>query len=78
MFRIDAFKMFLKSESNRNILALMTGTGLAQLIPIIVSPFLSRIYSPEQFGLFALFLATVSSLSVMATGRYELAIILPR
>lgn len=78
MLQLDSVKIFLRSESNRNVLALMTGTGLAQLIPIIISPVLSRIYSPEQFGVFALFVATVSSLSVIATGRYELAIMLPR
>lgn len=78
MLQLDSLKIFLRNESNRNVLALMTGTGLAQLIPIIISPLLSRIYSPEQFGVFALFVAIVSSLAVIATGRYELAIMLPR
>lgn len=65
-------------EFNRNVLTLLTGTGIAQLIPFLLTPALSRLYTPEQFGLFALFLAVASSVSTAATGRYELAIMIPR
>jgi len=30
-------------------------TAAAQLIQLAATPFLARVYSPEQFGLFALF-----------------------
>ncbi|MCD5380539.1 oligosaccharide flippase family protein [Candidatus Gracilibacteria bacterium] len=66
-----------KSEFNRNILTLMTGTIIAQAIPIAISPLLTRIYSPDDFGIFALYMSIISILAVIATGRYELAIILP-
>ncbi len=62
----------------RNVLTLMTGTTVAQLIPLMVSPILTRIYSPEEFGLFALCLSITSVLSIFITGRYELAIMLPK
>jgi len=67
-------------ESNyaRNVLTLMTGTTLAQAIPIAVSPILTRLYSPEEFGRFALYMAVAMITSVLVTGRYELAILLPR
>ena len=52
-----------KSEFSRNVLTLMTGTTIAQAIPIAISPILTRIYSPEDFGLLALFLAVFSILS---------------
>jgi O-antigen/teichoic acid export membrane protein len=55
----------------------MTGTTIAQAIPIAISPILTRIYTPEDFGVFALYISVASILSVVATGRYELAIILP-
>ncbi len=67
-----------KSEFSRNVLTLMTGTTMAQAIPIAISPILTRIYTPEDFGVFALFISLVSILSVVASGRYELAIMLPR
>jgi len=66
-----------KSEFSRNVLTLMTGTTIAQAIPIAISPILTRIYTPEDFGVFALYMSMASIVSVMATGRYELAIMLP-
>ena len=66
-----------KSEFSRNVLTLMTGTTIAQAIPIAISPILTRIYTPEDFGLFAFYMAIASIISVIATGRYELAIMLP-
>lgn len=62
----------------RNVLTLMTGTTLAQAIPIAISPILTRLYSPEEFGRFALYMAVAMIASVLVTGRYELAILLPR
>jgi O-antigen/teichoic acid export membrane protein len=56
----------------------MTGTSIAQAIPIAISPILTRIYTPEDFGVFALYMSIASILSVVATGRYELAIMLPK
>jgi O-antigen/teichoic acid export membrane protein len=56
----------------------MTGTTIAQAIPIAISPILTRIYTPEDFGLFALYMSIASIVAVIATGRYELAIMLPK
>lgn len=67
-----------KSEFNQNILTLMTGTTIAQAIPIAISPILTRIYTPEDFGVFALFLAITTIFGSIANGRYELAIMLPK
>ena len=71
-------KLKPKSEFSRNVLTLMTGTTIAQAIPIAISPILTRIYSPEDFGLFALFIAIASIFGSIANGRYELAIMLPK
>ncbi len=62
---------------SKNVLMVMTGTVFGQLIPVIASPFLARLYGGEQFGVLALYI-TISSLFVMvACGRYEVAIVLP-
>ncbi|MCK5538427.1 MAG: oligosaccharide flippase family protein [Bacteroidales bacterium] len=71
-------KLKPKSEFSRNVLTLMTGTTIAQAIPISISPILTRIYTPEDFGMFALYMSVASIISVVATGRYELAIMLPK
>jgi len=70
-------KIKLKSEFSRNVLTLITGTTIAQAIPIAVSPILTRLYSPEDFGILAIFLALLTISSSIATARYELAIMLP-
>ncbi len=61
----------------RNAATLMTGTAVAQGISIVLAPVLTRLYSPEEFGLFALYFTIASPLSVIATARYESAIMLP-
>ena len=72
-------KLFkVKSEYSKNILTLISGTGLAQLIPIAASPILTRLYSPEDFGMMALYLSILSILVAIGTGRYEMAIMLPK
>ena len=71
-------KLKPKSEFSRNVLTLMTGTTIAQAIPIAISPILTRIYTPEDFGIFALFIAVTSIFGSIASGRYELAIMLPK
>jgi len=70
-------KLKPKSEFSRNVLTLMTGTTIAQAIPIAISPILTRIYTPEDFGMFALYMSMASLVSVIATGSYEHAIMLP-
>jgi O-antigen/teichoic acid export membrane protein len=61
----------------KNVLALMTGAGVAQAIPILISPFLTRLYTPQDFGVLAFYLSLSAVLSVFATGRYDLALIEP-
>lgn len=56
----------------------MTGTTISQMIPFLIMPILSRLFSPEEFGLYAFYFSLVTFLVVISTGRYELAIPLPK
>ena len=67
-----------KSDFSRNVLTLMTGTTVAQAIPIAISPILTRVYTPEDFGVVALFMAIVVIFGTIINARYELAIVLPK
>ena len=71
-------KLKPKSEFSKNVLTLMTGTTIAQAIPIAISPILTRIYTPEDFGVLALFVAITTIFGTIANARYELAIMLPK
>jgi len=70
-------KIVPKSNFAKNVLTLMTGTTIAQAIPIAITPILTRMYSPEDFGVLALFVAITAIMGSVANGRYELAIMLP-
>jgi len=61
-----------------NVLKLITGSTLGYLSLLLALPLLSRIYTPEAFGLFGMFWAVSVSFSAVSTGGYEYAIILPR
>ena len=55
--------------------SLFSGTTISQLIPFLVTPILTRLYLPSEFGEYAIYIAIVSILYVFATGRYELALL---
>jgi O-antigen/teichoic acid export membrane protein len=50
---------------------------MAQMIPILLQPVLRRIYSPEDFGAFAVYFSLIGIFTVIANFRYDLAIGLP-
>jgi O-antigen/teichoic acid export membrane protein len=66
---------FRASPALRQVTVLVTGTVVAQIVPLLASPVLARVFAPEAFGQLATYLAFVSIMSVVATGRYELAIV---
>lgn len=57
----------------KNIAIILTGGILAQLIGLISLPVLSRLYTPEQFGLYASFIALIGILLILATLRLDFA-----
>jgi len=67
-----------RSEFLRNMATLMTGTAISQVVLVLVAPLLSRLYDPAAFGVFGLYLSTLSVLQPLAHLRYGEAIVLPR
>jgi len=72
------YQLILRSELLRNTSILISGTALAQLIPILLQPVLRRYFLPEAFGAYSVYLSLVGILIVISSLRYELAIILPK
>ena len=70
---------FFKISGNffQNISIVMSGTVIANVIPLVISPILTRLYSPSDFGLLSIFVAIASILSVISAMRYDLAIVQP-
>lgn len=53
------------------------GTGVAQALTILTAPVFTRLYSPEDFGLAAVFAGLLGLILVVSTLKYELAVPLP-
>ena len=69
-----------KTEHTRffkNVSILASGSVVSQAILLAVSPILTRLYTPEQFGNFQLFMSLSLLTGVLVTGKLELAIVLP-
>lgn len=72
-------RAFIKSDLLRNTSVLISGTLVAQIIPVLLQPVLRRFYvDPEMFGAYSVYLSIVGILLVISSFKYELAIILPK
>ncbi|MED4016048.1 lipopolysaccharide biosynthesis protein [Sutcliffiella cohnii] len=53
---------------------LFSGTVITQIITLLLAPILTRLYTPAQFGINALFIAILAIFGVVATLRLQFAI----
>lgn len=62
----------------RRLAALVSGAALGNLIVLAATPFLTRLYSPGDFGLLAMFASTSGILGAVFCLRYEQAVYVPK
>jgi lipopolysaccharide exporter len=60
-----------------DVMKISMGTVLAQILGVIIIPILTRIFSPEAFGVLAVFISITQIGEVVASLRYESSIMLP-
>jgi O-antigen/teichoic acid export membrane protein len=70
-----ALRWAAKWRFARNVMTLSLGTALAQSVGIILSPVLTRLYTPSDLGVLGLFLSFVSVATVATSMSYELGIV---
>lgn len=70
-------RKIIESSNVRNVAKLLSANVVAQVIGLVVYPLLTRIYSPEDFGLLNLFLSIGVVLVIFGTAEYQYAIVLP-
>ena len=58
----------------RSLATVVTGTAIAQVIPILGSVVIARVYAPAEFGIFSAWLGLMLLLAVVITGRFEAAL----
>ncbi len=66
-----------KNAFARGVSVLVGGTAGAQVLTVLAAPLLTRLYSPEDFGLLAVYGSLLAMIGVISSLRYELAIPLP-
>ena len=66
-----------KNQFARGVSVLVGGTAGAQLLMVLAAPLLTRLFTPEDFGLLAVYGGFLAIFTVIASLRYELAIPLP-
>jgi len=66
-----------RGQFARSVTVLAGGTALGQAITVLVSPILTRLYSPEDFGVFGVYASMLGIITVVASLRYEYAVPLP-
>lgn len=71
-------RLFKKNSLYKDVATLVGGTGIAQAVPILISPILTRMYTPDEFGILAFYMAAIAIIGVASTGRYEMAVLLPK
>ncbi|PWH19383.1 MAG: polysaccharide biosynthesis protein [Ardenticatenia bacterium] len=76
-FKKNISARLLGGRFARDVAVLAGGTALGQAITVLASPILTRIYTPEDFSVLAIYSSILSVLSTLAAGRYEVAIPLP-
>ena len=67
-----------KKSFGRDVGKLVSGTVIAQAVGICLTPIITRIFSPEIYGVASVFLSIISILLIISCLRYELAIMLPK
>ena len=69
---------YKKSEFIKNVVIVMSGTAISQVIALALTPILTRAYTPKDFGYYTTFIAIYAILCSFVTGKYERAILLVR
>ncbi|RYZ17550.1 MAG: hypothetical protein EOO16_24040, partial [Chitinophagaceae bacterium] len=67
---------FRSSDFSKNTFIIMLGTIFSQFVLIAATPWLSRIYTPDEFGLYGMFIGMAMLLGSAMTLRYTIAIMI--
>lgn len=78
LMRFDFRKRINASAYWRDILWQASGNGVAQVVGLLGLPLLTRLYTPQDFGVQNLFILAVGFASGLMTWRYEYFIQLPK
>ena len=67
-----------RGSAVRHVAILVSGTAMGQIAVVAASPIVTRLYTPEEFGVLGVYIALLGIIGVIAGLRYEFAIPLPK
>lgn len=59
----------------KRVMTLFTGSALGAIVYFLFQPLITRIYSPEELGVYAFIFSIVTMFSTVINGHYDLAIV---
>jgi len=68
------YSRLFKGAFAKNVTIVAGGTALTQLLVFLLSPIVTRLYSPEEFGVLSLYSAVLSMIAIAASLKYEWSI----
>lgn len=75
---MERIKGLLRNKNFKNFSTLAFGTVSSQILLVAVSPLLTRLFTPADFGVLSVFTSISVICSIVFSGRYELAVGLPK
>jgi O-antigen/teichoic acid export membrane protein len=67
-----------KDSFTQNLAVTIFGTGLSFVIGFLFTPFIARIYGPEEYGMLALFNGFATNITIISSLGYINAFVLPK
>lgn len=74
---MNLIKRVIQNNFIKNVFTVASGTALIQVISILVSPIITRLYGPESFGIYGVFTSVLSIVLPITSLTYDYAIVLP-
>lgn len=76
--RSDLRRIRTKDSFARHVFTIFSGNSVVLLSQLLLTPIIARIYGPEVYGVYGLFLALVVNMSSFADLGYSTAYVLPK
>ena len=74
---VSAHETGSRSSFGGDLIRMLSGTTMAQVIAVLSTPIITRLFVPYEYGLSVAFASLTSVISVLICLRYEQAVLLP-
>ena len=75
---MSKIKKIFQKKFIRNVMVVASGTAMAQLVTMLFSPIITRIYGPEIYGVFGVYISLVTIFLPIVALTYPIATVLPK